>query len=165
FRYNELNNHFTEVIRDIMKDQSLTPQQAVDAMWLHARQDTWSCADLIPDCIADYAALHPRLAQARPPVSTGRPPSPPRYYRPVPPETSPAPQSTRIHADSQNPSNLTSTQLFSSTLLPGKASPSIPPDPRPGAITGDPHDHEILTSTQLFSSTPRPRRPGPNPDG
>src|SRR5262249_57055147 len=114
FRYNELNNHFTEVIRDIMKDQSLTPQQAVDAMWLHARQDTWSCADLIPDCIADYVALHPRLAHADPPVSTGRPPSPPRYYRPVLQETSGSSHLSGIPDDSDDSTILTSTQLFSS---------------------------------------------------
>jgi len=130
-----LDNHFTEVIDRIMRDQSLTPQQAVDAIWLAARQSTWSSANLIDTCIADYAALHPRLAHAQPPVRVQRPPSPPRYYRPASSATSPAsnlypPQLTddSDHSDdsddsnySSNPKILTSTQLFSPGVRPPPA--------------------------------------------
>jgi hypothetical protein len=85
-------SRFVDIIHDIMKNQSLTPQQAVDSIWLVARQNTWLSADLIDRCIADYAALDPRLARAHPPVSVRRPQSPPRY--------------------ADDSSNLTSTQLF-----------------------------------------------------
>src|SRR5262249_35076766 len=114
FRYDQLNNRFTQVIHEIMKNQSLTPQQAIDAMWLEARRDTWSSSDRFQECIADYAALPPPLAHARPPVSVGRPQSPPRYYRPVPPETSTSPNDCRpgVDEDPAHSRNLTSTQLF-----------------------------------------------------
>jgi len=121
FQFGLLDNHFTEVIDHIMRDQSLTPQQAIDAIWLAARQSAWSSANLIDQCIADYAALHPRLAHAHPPVCARRPPSPPRYYRPgtdpAPAHAYPCPAHEVSDSDDddcvQSPGILTSTQLFS----------------------------------------------------
>jgi phage terminase small subunit len=120
FQFGQLDNHFTEVIDHIMKDQSLTPQQAVDAIWLAARQSTWSSANLIDRCIAEFAALHPRLAQAQPPVCAKRPLSPPRYHRPgvtlssAPPKTCSADEAddSDDYDDLEDPGILTSTQLF-----------------------------------------------------
>src|SRR5262249_22722473 len=84
FIFGQRTSNFAEAIHFLMEDQSLNPQQAIDAMWRVARQSTWlTGADSIRDCIADYAALPPRLALADPPVSTARPPSAPRYYRPA----------------------------------------------------------------------------------
>src|SRR5215471_3105311 len=115
-----LDNHFTEVIDRIMRDQSLTPQQAIDAIWLAARQ-SWSSANLIDQCIADYAALHPRLAHAQPPVYARRPPSSPPYYSPGTGQVPAHPNSYSAHEvdDSddddcvQDSGILTSTQVFS----------------------------------------------------
>jgi len=116
-----------------MRDQSLPPQQAIDAIWLAARQSTWSSANLIDQCIADYAALHPRLAHAQPPVCARRPPSPPRYWRPPSPITSPTPD------------------LGTAFPTGDSDDPNDPGDSNYSNNTG------ILTSTQLFKPVIRPR--------
>ena len=133
FQVGLLDNHFTEVIDRIMRDQSLPPQQAIDAIWLAARQSTWSSANLIDQCIADYAALHPRLAHAQPPVCARRPPSPPRYWRPPSPITSPTPD------------------LGTAFPTGDSDDPNDPGDSNYSNNTG------ILTSTQLFKPVIRPR--------
>jgi hypothetical protein len=141
FAIGQLNNRLVEVIHEIMKDRSLTPQQAIDAMWLEARQNTWLSAELIDSCIADFAALHPRLAQAQPPVCAARPQSPPRYYRPVFPESSTAPKIPGPGSESR-------LQLGPNRGCPAPGSDDNSDD--------DSDDSEILTSTQLFSSDTRP---------
>jgi hypothetical protein len=78
------DNRYIDVIRNIMKNETLTDAQAIQEMRRERHRSQWKWDKLIEPCIADYAKMHPRLA------GYTIPPLPPplgaleRYFRPQP---------------------------------------------------------------------------------